>query len=171
MSEWWQWSLKKDSEAQGFAVVGIGRFGTAVCRELLKNGADPGNSVAVSVASSYVGFATQLSFIGAGITVSTASTVGSGNTVTITFDSTPRMGISTGFCTVGNFGSDLRLDYTVLGSPVNLAARLQSAAERNGILIDTIMFEYNNSITKNHITSQYPMKGKNLFTNDVSVKS
>ena len=25
-----------------------------------------------------------------------------------------RMGISTGFCTVGNFGSDLRLDYTVL---------------------------------------------------------
>ena len=46
------------------------------------------------------------------------------------------MGISTGFCTVGNFGSDLRLDYTVLGSPVNLAARLQSAAERNGILID-----------------------------------
>ena len=47
-----------------------------------------------------------------------------------------RMGISTGFCTVGNFGSDLRLDYTVLGSPVNLAARLQSAAERNGILID-----------------------------------
>jgi class 3 adenylate cyclase len=47
-----------------------------------------------------------------------------------------RMGISTGFCTVGNFGSDLRLDYTVLGSPVNLAARLQSAAARNGILID-----------------------------------
>ena len=47
-----------------------------------------------------------------------------------------RIGISTGFCTVGNFGSDLRLDYTVLGSPVNLAARLQSAAERNGILID-----------------------------------
>ena len=38
--------------------------------------------------------------------------------------------------------------------------------KRNGILIDTIMFEYNNSITKNHITSQYPMKGKNLFTND-----
>ena len=31
-----------------------------------------------------------------------------------------RMGISTGFCTVGNFGSDLRLDYTVLGSPVIL---------------------------------------------------
>ena len=36
-----------------------------------------------------------------------------------------RMGIATGYCTVGNFGSDQRLDYTVLGSPVNLAARLQ----------------------------------------------
>ncbi len=29
-----------------------------------------------------------------------------------------RMGIVTGFCTVGNFGSDQRLDYTVIGSPV-----------------------------------------------------
>ena len=32
-----------------------------------------------------------------------------------------RMGIATGYCTVGNFGSDQRLDYTALGSPVNLA--------------------------------------------------
>jgi class 3 adenylate cyclase len=47
-----------------------------------------------------------------------------------------RMGIATGFCTVGNFGSEQRLDYTVLGSPVNLAARLQSAAEPDTILID-----------------------------------
>ena len=47
-----------------------------------------------------------------------------------------RMGIATGFCTVGNFGSDLRLDYTVLGSPVNLAARLESMAEPDCMLID-----------------------------------
>jgi len=47
-----------------------------------------------------------------------------------------RMGITTGFCTVGNFGSEQRLDYTVLGSPVNLAARLQSEAEADTILID-----------------------------------
>ena len=47
-----------------------------------------------------------------------------------------RMGISTGYCTVGNFGSDLRLDYTVLGSPVNLAARLQSMAKPGEIIID-----------------------------------
>ncbi|MBL4768777.1 MAG: hypothetical protein JKY94_13895 [Rhodobacteraceae bacterium] len=47
-----------------------------------------------------------------------------------------RMGIATGYCTVGNFGSDLRLDYTVLGSPVNLAARLQGIAEPDTILVD-----------------------------------
>lgn len=47
-----------------------------------------------------------------------------------------RVGIATGFCTVGNFGSDQRLDYTVLGSPVNLAARLQTMAEPGSILLD-----------------------------------
>ena len=52
-----------------------------------------------------------------------------------------RMGISTGYCTVGNFGSDLRLDYTVLGSPVNLAARLQSMAEPGEIIIDELTTE------------------------------
>ena len=46
-----------------------------------------------------------------------------------------RMGITTGYCTVGNFGSEHRLEYTVLGSPVNLAARLQTAAEPDTILI------------------------------------
>ena len=46
-----------------------------------------------------------------------------------------RMGIATGYCTVGNFGSDQRLDYTALGSPVNLAARLQSIASNNEILV------------------------------------
>ena len=40
MSDWWQWASKTDSEDLGFAVVGIGRFGSAVCRELLRNGAD-----------------------------------------------------------------------------------------------------------------------------------
>ena len=40
MSEWWQWSPKKEIEDRGFAVVGIGRFGSALCRELLSNGAD-----------------------------------------------------------------------------------------------------------------------------------
>ena len=40
MKEWWQWSPAQGSERLGFAIIGVGRFGIAVCRELLQNGAD-----------------------------------------------------------------------------------------------------------------------------------
>jgi len=41
-----------------------------------------------------------------------------------------RMGINSGFCTVGTFGTSEYMDYTVLGTHVNLASRLESAAVR-----------------------------------------
>tara|TARA_B110000116_G_C16778797_1_gene557204 strand:+ start:760 stop:2160 length:1401 start_codon:yes stop_codon:yes gene_type:complete len=46
-----------------------------------------------------------------------------------------RMGINTGYCTVGTFGTTSHLDYTVLGTHVNLASRLESAATPGEILI------------------------------------
>ena len=45
------------------------------------------------------------------------------------------MGINTGFCNVGNFGSADRMDYTIIGAEANLAAQLQSIADPGHIVI------------------------------------
>ena len=71
-----------------------------------------------------------------------------------------RMGIHTDVCTVGNFGSLDRLDYTVLGNGVNLASRLESSANSNEILIS----ENTYNLIKNKIQCNYfdeiKVKGK-----------
>jgi adenylate cyclase len=45
-----------------------------------------------------------------------------------------RVGINTGHCTVGVFGSDLMRAYKAVGFTVNIAARLQSEADPGSIL-------------------------------------
>ena len=53
-----------------------------------------------------------------------------------------RMGISTGYCHVGNYGASHRMAYTIVGRDANLAARLQSAAEVDEILISEDTHQY-----------------------------
>ena len=69
-----------------------------------------------------------------------------------------RMGVNTGYCTVGNFGSQDRMDYTIIGNAVNLTARLQSHAEIDGILLGHETY----SLVKDEVSAeeQTPIKVK-----------
>ncbi len=64
-----------------------------------------------------------------------------------------RMGIATGYCTVGNFGSEDRMDYTIIGNEVNLAARLEAATEPGSILLS---YETNSLVQDIVLTEEQP---------------
>lgn len=51
-----------------------------------------------------------------------------------------RVGIHTAYCTVGNFGTENRMDYTIIGSGVNLASRIESNSEPGEIYISEDTF-------------------------------
>ena len=71
-----------------------------------------------------------------------------------------RMGITTGYVTVGNFGSDERMDYTIIGGNVNLAARLESAAEPRNILISHETYSLVKDIID--VTKKVPIQVKGI---------
>ncbi|MFP4365333.1 MAG: adenylate/guanylate cyclase domain-containing protein [Spirochaetia bacterium] len=46
-----------------------------------------------------------------------------------------RMGVNTGYCTIGNFGAESKMDYTIIGNNVNMASRFETMAKPDSILI------------------------------------
>jgi class 3 adenylate cyclase len=61
-----------------------------------------------------------------------------------------RIGVNTGYCNVGNFGSTDRMDYTIIGSEVNLAARLEEHADPDGILLSYETY----ALVRDHVTAE-----------------
>ena len=53
-----------------------------------------------------------------------------------------RIGITTGYCHVGNFGSNSRLSYTLIGKEANLASRLESCGGKDEILVSESTYDY-----------------------------
>lgn len=70
-----------------------------------------------------------------------------------------RCGIHQGTAVVGMFGSKERSDYTAIGPSVNIAARLQEAAEPNAILVSAAVADY---LEDSVITKFSPLKLKGI---------
>jgi len=70
-----------------------------------------------------------------------------------------RLGINTGYCNVGNFGSEDRMDYTIIGAEANLAARLQSIAPAGGIMLSYETYANVRHMVDAEASEQITMKG------------
>jgi class 3 adenylate cyclase len=82
-----------------------------------------------------------------------------------------RMGINTGFCNVGNFGSNDRMDYTIIGAEANLAARLQSIAEPGHIVVSYETYALVRDIAVAQQLNPIAMKGISREVNPYAIRS
>lgn len=70
-----------------------------------------------------------------------------------------RCGIHQGTAVVGMFGSEARADYTAIGPSVNIAARLQEAADPGSILVSAAVADY---LDEEEITKFRPLMLKGI---------
>ena len=76
-----------------------------------------------------------------------------------------RIGITTGYCHVGNFGSNNRLSYTLIGKEANLASRLEAVASKGQIFISKSTHDYISHDYDCEYAGAFQLKG---FDNKVS---
>ena len=81
-----------------------------------------------------------------------------------------RVGINTGYCNVGNFGSDQRLTYTIIGGEVNVTQRLEGNADPNGILMSYETYAFTQDMVEVEERQKIKMKGINREVKCFAVK-
>ena len=81
-----------------------------------------------------------------------------------------RIGINTGYCNVGNFGSNQRLTYTIIGGEVNITQRLEGKADANGILMSYETYALAQDIVEVEERENLSLKGINRIVKCFAVK-
>jgi adenylate cyclase len=71
-----------------------------------------------------------------------------------------RVGVNSGAVIAGNLGSLQRMDYTVIGDAVNLASRMESAAEKNSIFVSEYTWEMIKDFARGDDKGPIQVKGK-----------
>lgn len=81
-----------------------------------------------------------------------------------------RIGINTGYCNVGNFGSEQRLSYTIIGGEVNLAQRLEANSDVGGILLSYETWVHVQDMVETEPRGAIQMKGISRQVQTYAVK-
>ncbi len=81
-----------------------------------------------------------------------------------------RIGVASGFCTLGDFGGGARLDHTVVGKPVNLASRLKDEARLGDVLAsETVHVLLGDGFAADAVPRPVSVKGIALPVNAVAL--